>query len=176
MFVYSVGDLTLLAAIATIWLGRERRGGPALVLLSAGLFLTLVTDVAYAWQLRAGSYENGGVLDSLWLIAGTLVAFEAERSHWSAPNEDALPLPPGTGPSLLPYLAIAFGFGLLLWVGVRMDRQPLLGLILGALSLTGIVVARQVVALRDNLRLLAEARSRREARPGSAPSSSTPRT
>ena len=60
--------------------------------------------------------------------------------------------------SKLPYLAMLVGLTLVLNETSRGVRGPLAVLVLGALGLTVIVVARQVTVLRDNERLVDELR------------------
>jgi diguanylate cyclase (GGDEF)-like protein len=52
--------------------------------------------------------------------------------------------------TLLPYAAVAGGYGLLLIVAMQADLYPWGGLILGAVVMTALVVARQVLVLREN--------------------------
>jgi diguanylate cyclase (GGDEF)-like protein len=51
--------------------------------------------------------------------------------------------------SILPYVAVALGY-LLLVLAVRGQHLRVLGLVAGAVIITGVVVARQVIALRQN--------------------------
>jgi diguanylate cyclase (GGDEF)-like protein len=56
--------------------------------------------------------------------------------------------------SRLPYFAIALGYGLLVKVGLQYARYPLGDLLLASVALTGIVVTRQIAALRENIGLV----------------------
>jgi diguanylate cyclase (GGDEF)-like protein/PAS domain S-box-containing protein len=58
--------------------------------------------------------------------------------------------------SPLPYLAVGTTYVLLLVVALRPWTDPISGLAVGALLVTGLVVLRQLLTLRENLRLLAE--------------------
>jgi PAS domain S-box-containing protein len=63
----------------------------------------------------------------------------------------------------LPYVAVGLAYSLLLVVGYQHPQQggsELVWLILGAFVITALVVVRQIVALRENSRLLAERASR----------------
>jgi predicted signal transduction protein with EAL and GGDEF domain len=55
--------------------------------------------------------------------------------------------------SKLPYLALAVGYGFMLWVAGREAVSPLDGLVVGAVGLTLLVAARQMTAQQENLRL-----------------------
>jgi diguanylate cyclase (GGDEF)-like protein/PAS domain S-box-containing protein len=65
--------------------------------------------------------------------------------------------------TLLPYFSVVAGVGLLLYVSRPVWDQPLGQIIVGALALTALVVARQILAARDNVRLVSE-RMRQDAR------------
>jgi diguanylate cyclase (GGDEF)-like protein/PAS domain S-box-containing protein len=58
--------------------------------------------------------------------------------------------------SPLPYLAVGTTYALLLIVALRPWTDPISGLAVGALLVTGLVVQRQLLAVRENVRLLAE--------------------
>src|SRR5581483_11346866 len=62
--------------------------------------------------------------------------------------------------NLLPYAGVAVGYGLLLVGSHEYWSERIGGLILGALVLTGLVIGRQVTAVRENNRLLAERAAR----------------
>ena len=67
-----------------------------------------------------------------------------------------------SGPShvaLLPYIAIGAAFGLAVMVGWGSVQFPLNGILLGATAITATVVLRQVMAQRDNVRLMGEFRT-----------------
>jgi diguanylate cyclase (GGDEF)-like protein/PAS domain S-box-containing protein len=158
--LYSVGDLVLLLGIATIWLRRRTLWeGDAIKLLGAAFTVNFVTDIAYAWQVGQGTFRSGGILHPFWVLASGLFAASAHMQYRER-NEVGLVIPlPATAhsrPSLLPYTALAAGYGLLLSVAVRDGHQPLAGLVAGGMALTALVVARQVAAVQENLRLLAE--------------------
>jgi diguanylate cyclase (GGDEF)-like protein/PAS domain S-box-containing protein len=157
--LYSIGDLVLLLGIVTLWLRRGAfRGGKAITFLGAALLVNFVTNVVYALQVGAGTYRTGGVLHPFWVTATCLAAAAAERQYRE--GDVALVAVPVRGsmgqPSLAPYVALAAGYGLLLVVAARDVIQPLAGLVLGAMTLTALVVARQVAAVQENMRLLAE--------------------
>jgi diguanylate cyclase (GGDEF)-like protein/PAS domain S-box-containing protein len=166
-WLYLLGDLVLLLGVVTIWFRRGslnvRRG---LVLLAVAFLVDLVTNVAYAIEVRAGSFQNGGALNALWLLATGFMALSATAYH----DVDERPLPaPETvaEPNVLPFAAVLFGCALLVTGVLRYGSQPLTGLVTGALVLTLVVVVRQVAAVRENVRLQAEAADRRsEARFG----------
>jgi diguanylate cyclase (GGDEF)-like protein/PAS domain S-box-containing protein len=160
--LYLVGDLILLLGLVTIWLRQgsilQERG---LALLGASFLVNLLTNLAYVFEVRAGLFRSGGTLSAFWVLAEALLASSAAadyaRSPAGPPSSSLAPRPP----SLLPYVGVAFGYGLLVFGVVRHGREPVTGLVAGAVLLTAVVVARQVTAVRENLRLQAEAADRR---------------
>ena len=60
----------------------------------------------------------------------------------------------------LPYLAVGTTYALLLVAALRPWTDPMSGLALGALLVTALVVIRQLLTLRENVRLRAEAAAR----------------
>jgi diguanylate cyclase (GGDEF)-like protein/PAS domain S-box-containing protein len=165
---YPVGDLVLLLGLAIIAL-RAPRELPrrALLLLLSGLLVSLAADLAYAVQTLDGTYESGRWVDSTYIIAWALLGasayFAYARPH---PENDAPPsaATAADGVPLLPYLAVALGYGMLLAAIGTAWSPTVFGLVIGAGGLTALVVARQVTAVRENVRLVAE----REARRGEA--------
>jgi signal transduction histidine kinase len=160
---YPLGDLVILLGITTVALRplpAVSRG--ALVTLASALVVSMVANVAYGHMTLQGPYPTGSWPDLNWIVAAFLVIVSAQWQYWRAgravgrPGEERATFRPLT---LLPYLAIAAGYGLLLAVASELLAGPLGNLILGALGLTGLVVARQVTVLRENGRLLAESRT-----------------
>ena len=62
--------------------------------------------------------------------------------------------------SPLPYVAVAATYGLLLLTVVSPWTDPVSGVAIGALLVTALVVARQVLTVRENVRLLADTAAR----------------
>lgn len=157
---YPVGDLVLLLGLAVIVI-RAPRELPhrALMFLLAGLLVSLVADLAYGVQNLDGTYEPGRWVDGLyiaaWAILGAGAYFGYERLNAVAPGKSS-GVVGADGIPLVPYLAVALGYGLLV-AAVRASWSPTVaGVIVGAGGLTALVVARQVIAVRENLRLVRE--------------------
>jgi diguanylate cyclase (GGDEF)-like protein/PAS domain S-box-containing protein len=160
--LYLLGDLVLLVVLATIWMRRRSLGpGMGIAFLAAAFVVDVAANILYALEVRSGTFSVGGPLSGLWLLATGLLCLSATSYHDEKPSELGPPFPLHEGPSLLPYIAILFGYGLLIAGLAEYGSQPLAGLAAGALVLTGIVVARQIAAVGDNMRLLAEATDRR---------------
>jgi diguanylate cyclase (GGDEF)-like protein len=168
---YLVTDLVLLLAAATTLLrglpsARQRPVG----LLVVGLGLLIVADLQNT-DVRLAAVVAGGDGDrattALWLTL--LTAFFVLT--WAGLEQCLLPLPAQGTPvaaerraatrlqavakaSLLPYAALALGYGLLLTVALPAGLYPWGGLALGAVVMTGCVCVRQQLVLRENHALL----------------------
>jgi diguanylate cyclase (GGDEF)-like protein/PAS domain S-box-containing protein len=162
---YPVGDLLVLFGIALVALrSRDAASSRAITFLVASLVAVLIADLIYGYQSIEGSYASAGPADVGYLVAWVCLGIAAwiQVRDAETVGSDRPAIVPAPSASLLPYLAILGGYGLLL-AAPREVGTPLDGLIYGAVLLTGAVVARQIVVLRENHALLDE-RARREAR------------
>jgi diguanylate cyclase (GGDEF)-like protein/PAS domain S-box-containing protein len=162
---YPVGDLLMLFGIALVALrSRDARSRRAIACLVTSLVTVLVADLIYGYQSIEGTYASAGPADAGYMIAWislAAAAWTAVRDAETARRERR-PLTFAPSASLLPYLAIVGAYGLLL-AAPRDRGTPLDGLIYGSVILTAVVVARQVVVMREN-RALIDEQGRREAR------------
>ena len=157
---YPVGDMVLLVGVAGIALRRPAGIDPrALVALVAGLCFVLVADVGYALLTLESTIIWPDVLYMASPAALAAAGWFQVRSGVGQQAE-AIPRPIPTPLLYLPYLAIAAGYGTLVYfLDVDTNR---VGLVIGAIALTVVVLLRQELVLRQNSRLLA-AQARREA-------------
>ncbi len=151
---YPVGDLILLAGLAIVLL---RRSPPVLkvplLLISAGMAMSVVADVVYGNGVLNDTYTGGDPIDTLYVLEFIVFALagiaqkpvrSGDRSiavqDWSQPAPRA---------SWLPYITAPIGFGLL--IGVEWGRPffPDLSLILILTIIGGLVAARQYLSLRE---------------------------
>jgi PAS domain S-box-containing protein len=168
---YPLGDFVLLFGFTSIALRRfEGVSRPALAMMSAGLLANFLGDVLYSAATLQGEYQSGALSDVFWLSMISLWSVSAHLQYRymqkqgagaAAPREEA----PKVRFSLLPYLSLAVGYSLLMIVAVSHwyedGDQPVNGLILGALVLTALTVARQITTVRENLQLVREQAERR---------------
>jgi diguanylate cyclase (GGDEF)-like protein len=156
-FAYPVGDLLLLfGVLSLLWRGAPRSSVLSLKIFATGLLVFIAADVIYDYITVHSTYLGGDRVDSLWILALTIVFVAAScQLHAESPGEYASQLEsPAASPSVLPYLAVAGSYVLLTVVGLRHVRlNPLGGVLLGAVVLTALVSVRQFAALRDNNRL-----------------------
>jgi diguanylate cyclase (GGDEF)-like protein len=153
---YPVGDLVLVFGIAMLLLRRPAQASvAALRLLVCGAGLFVVADVTYARLNLSNSYNGPGVPDIFWMVAlFFMLAAGALQRRLASPPHDVTDAELATvRVSKLPYLALAVGYGFMLWVAGREAVSPLDGLVVGAVGLTLLVAARQMTAQQENLRL-----------------------
>jgi diguanylate cyclase (GGDEF)-like protein len=156
-FAYPVGDLLLLfGVLSLLWRGAPRLSVASLRIFATGLLVFIVADISYDHITITSAYLGGDPVDSLWVLAITIL-FVAASCQLRATRmvEFALPPPtPAPRPSALPYLAVAASYLLLMVVGLhQVSFDSFGGILLGALVLTILVSVRQFAALRDNGRL-----------------------
>ncbi|MCO8277034.1 EAL domain-containing protein [Actinoplanes sp. TRM 88003] len=146
-----VGDLLLVLALASTLLRRRERS-EATLLLAGAVALYIVADVAYSWITLNHQFTGGTWPDLFWLAGNYVLALAARRRH----REGRAATHGRAGRArltLLPYAASAIAYGLLGYLAREQDLYPLGGMIIGAIVLTSLVVARQMYALRENRNL-----------------------
>ena len=150
---YPVGDLLLLFGTATaLWRGVPRATVMPLRIFAVGLLVYIVADLEYDHLTEHSAYLGGDPVDTLWMVALTIVCLAAVCQLRTG-RTASLAVPswaPAARPALVPYLAVAGGYLLLLIVGLRSVRfNPLGGILVAAAVLIALVVVRQYLALRD---------------------------
>ncbi len=159
---YPVGDVVM-ATLVLLTLVRARPGHRAVQLLvAAGLGGLAVADSAYVYLINAGAYSSGSLISAGWLTGFLLIGAGAHSGmRRSAPTSARASRPGSTIPvvsrlgMVLPYLPLLVAEVAIVLRIVRVPGVPLSDLGLG-LALIGLVLARQLLALTENRRLLAE--------------------
>ena len=152
-----VGDLVILFGSTSLLLVGESDGSRRVYgLLTAGLLLFFAADLGYGHLSLLNMYRPGSWVDGLWLTAGFLVLVSSqcqlrELSRPDRPASSSTDQRP-QGLSMLPYLSVAVGYCLLIFVTYRQWSHPLGGLVIGAVALTALVTARQIAAVRAQVR------------------------
>jgi PAS domain S-box-containing protein len=172
---FPVANTVLLFGVVAVLLRRPEVGvRRALAVLTLGIIMDAVGDLGYSHQTLRGAYQGGNWPDKFYMAGFFLMALSGQYQCWRASRRAARPeATPASAPtsdgrnffSWLPFLGVALGYGLLLDVAFQHLRedgaQPINELIFGAVIITGVVVARQVAAVRENVRLLKEREERR---------------
>jgi diguanylate cyclase (GGDEF)-like protein/PAS domain S-box-containing protein len=109
-------------------------------------------------QLEVGS-RSASWADAVFLVCYVMLIGSGEL-YWRRPvagrEISEVPFKRFQAISPLPYLAVGTTYVLLLVVALRPWTDPISGLAVGALLVTGLVVLRQLLTVRENVRLLAE--------------------
>jgi diguanylate cyclase (GGDEF)-like protein/PAS domain S-box-containing protein len=158
---YPLMSLAVLYGAATALL-REPIDGNRLafgVLLTA-IVASVVADLAFDLVLVETGSRSAAWTDLVYLMSYVLMVASGEL-YWRQPVAQS-ERRAETRPQIqlitpLPYLAMAATYGLLLWAAVRPWTDPMSCIAVGAAIMTVLVVLRQLIAVRQNVRLLAEA-------------------
>lgn len=164
---YPVGDCVLLFGLIVVLLNRPpSHSHTTLAWLCIGVLGIFGADVGFAYLSLQGIYESGGWLDAAWAASNVAIAVAAHEQRAVAAPVTVQPpqAEPATQVSVAPYLAIVIGYGMLLQTAFQEWPEPGRGMLIGAVGLTALVVIRQAVAARENVRLrIAQDRLRAEA-------------
>jgi two-component system, cell cycle response regulator len=146
---YPLTDILLLAFVVGILALTGWRPGRAWALLAAGLVVTSVADGVFLVQDANGTYQEGTLLDSLWVAGTLLIGCSAWGPATRARRLEGLRL------MVMPTMFALLALGLLVYG----QFHPLTGLALGLATATLLlVVVRMVITFAENLRLLGDAR------------------
>jgi diguanylate cyclase (GGDEF)-like protein/PAS domain S-box-containing protein len=161
---YILGDLILIFGIGVIAVRRREESARfVLIPLAIGIVAMLLNDtVSSVFAASGQAYESGTSVDLIgmiaWLLFGTSSAAQwrvAERP--SGRSETA---PTSGSMSLVPYIAVVIGYGSLFFAALVRRTPSLGGIVVGAIALTATVLIRQALAVRENVRLSADAAAR----------------
>ena len=164
-YAYPLVSLLVLFGITTVLLRRPTDPNRvAFGLLVAGVLTSIVADLTFNYILLEAGGRTASLIDAAYLICYTMLIGSAElyyrRPVPRPPTSKKSPRPRLQPVSPLPYFAVASTYVLLLLGVLRPWHDPVSGLAVGALLVTVLVVLRQLLAVRENVRLLAEAAAR----------------
>jgi signal transduction histidine kinase/DNA-binding response OmpR family regulator len=162
---YPIGDLILLFALIELLFRRRRNlGKNPFVFL--GLFCAgnIFADAIYMSESMAGTYVSGEPQDMIWIFSYLMIGL-AGISHvnnlrtglYSAKTEQNHHYGDEIWPIYLPYFCAAFAFFMLVYSYNHPISVPfnILGVSVGVI--VSMVIARQVLVLRENVALYREA-------------------
>ncbi|MGA7671925.1 MAG: diguanylate cyclase [Nitrolancea sp.] len=167
--LYPIFDLVLLICLIIAWVRSDDRKLRRVVgLLTVSIAIVVVADSIFQYQELAGTYLSGSILDVSWVAADLLCGLAAlalaidlrwNRLSASGRSNGSLMAMRDQLPSwfeYLPYvsLPVVLGFFLNLW-NTPGDGDDYLepGVLLGCILLIGLVIVRQMIAIRENQRL-----------------------
>jgi len=143
---YPVGDLILLVALMILATRRSRlQFDGRLLVVSLGMIVTALSDMAFVFQIEADTYVDGGRLDAAWLVGYGLFAIAALLIAGPTVLREQADRPGRLWPLVAPYTAIAVLFALTL--GEIGGQATTLQLATAAVGI--LVIARQGVAIKE---------------------------
>jgi diguanylate cyclase (GGDEF)-like protein/PAS domain S-box-containing protein len=159
-FAYPLAGMLLLLGIATVLLRRPVDGNRlAFGLLVSGVLVSIIADLTFNFVTLMVGGRSASWTDAVYLLCYVMLIGSAEL-YYRRPvagsqaartqRQRLQPLSP------LPYLAVASTYALLFLAVLEPWTEPVSGLAVGALLVTVLVVARQLLAVRENVRLLAD--------------------
>ena len=161
-FAYPLASVLVLLGVTTVLLRKPIDGNRvAFRLLVTGVAVGVIADLTFNMvQLEVGS-RSASWADGVFLICYVSLIWSGEL-YWRRPVpwQAAAAVPPTRSRfqpiSPLPYLAVGTTYVLLVIAALRPWSDPISGLVVGALLVTGLVVLRQLLTVRENVRLLAD--------------------
>ncbi len=163
LHVSVIGDLVLLLAVSVLWRRTVALiASNVFLLLSLAMLMQFLVDVCAIISARNGFGAQEWIRAALPMTACLLAASARlqRNSLHSKLYHRATRLHASQGSTLIPYVAVLPGVGLLLKAANEQGGQPLGGLVIGAVVLTGLAFARQMVSNRENVRILAESKAK----------------
>ena len=156
---FPLGDLLLLVAVTALVLRGGIRTAPRpVILLAGGIAIYLISDLLFDSVGSDGIHSTGPRPATVSIVLASLLLTVAAMAQVGRPEPTATaaldPVPP-VWASYFPYAATVAGFVLMIVVTV-LDNQLTSwgGLVLGMVVMTGAVVARQLLSLRDSRGLI----------------------
>ena len=143
---YPIGDLMLLALVATATALDRWRLNRRWIVLGAGLVVLGLSDVAYLLQIADGTYVEGGLLDAAWPLGALLIAAAAWIRPPARRSATATPAP-GLRQILVPVVAALVAIGI--QAAERFTSVPSGAAALSLLTLLAVVL-RMGLAFREN--------------------------
>ncbi|MFI5912089.1 putative bifunctional diguanylate cyclase/phosphodiesterase [Dactylosporangium sp. NPDC051541] len=150
--LFAFGDLVLIVGVSSVLLrGPAPAARAPLALMLAGTVGYLVVDTVFLYQTVHGTGPDVLAPAALHLPVLLILLAAVVRPGPAAAGATAdRPLP---ATAWLPYAALAGGYALLLVAAVKTGLHPWVGLVVGALVMTGGVAARQFIAARESYTL-----------------------
>jgi diguanylate cyclase (GGDEF)-like protein len=153
---YPVSDLVLLTLTVLVAAHARQATRSGLGLLAAGLGALSLADSGFAYLSATGNYATGSVVDAGWFGGFLLIAAAActATAEPAAENDDTTLSLESRTKTLLPYLPA--GIGLAVAVTAELTGPPQRVSIAAATVVIACLLGRQLLAVLDNRRLVAE--------------------
>ena len=163
-FAYPLAGMLVLLGITTVLLRRPTDGNRrAFGLLVVASLISIIADLVFNFELIDLGRRTAAWTDAIYLLYYVLMIASGSlyllRPVPATPHQVSTPSP-AQPLSPLPYAAAAITYGLLLLVALQRWIDPISGVAVGAVLITALVLVRQFLAVRQNVRLLAETAAR----------------
>jgi diguanylate cyclase (GGDEF)-like protein/PAS domain S-box-containing protein len=159
-YAYPLASMLLLLGITTVLLRKPVDGNRlAFGLLVSGVLVSIIADLTFTLLTLIQGARTAAWTDAVYLLCYLMLIGSAERYYRrpvATTHTAKAPRPRVQPVSPLPYLAVATTYALLFVGVIEPWTEPVSGLAVGALLVTALVVVRQLLAVRENVRLLAE--------------------
>jgi len=160
-FAFPLASLLVMYGATTVLLrGPLDENRLAFRLFVGAILVSIFADLAFDLVLVQAGERGVAWTDGVYLLSYVMLVASAEL-YWRQPAARALRRADRRRQiqslSPLPYVAIATTYSLLLGASVHPWHPPLSGIAIGAALMTLLVVVRQLLAVRQNVRLLADA-------------------
>ncbi|MEP7324428.1 MAG: EAL domain-containing protein [Gemmatimonadota bacterium] len=159
-FAYPLASMLVLLGVTTVLLRRPSDGNRrAFGLLVAASLVGIIADLVFNFELVDLGRRTAVWTDAIYLLMYVLLiasgSLYLRRPVSGTPRTDS-GFTPSQPLSPLPYVAALLTYALLLQAALRPWIDPVSGVALGAAVITVLVLIRQFLAVRQNVRLLAE--------------------
>jgi signal transduction histidine kinase len=153
---YPVGDLILLVGLLVLATRRSQyQFDGRLLMLALATLITTIADLAYVFQIEAGTYVDGGRLDALWLVDYGLYAVAAVLVAGPAKLREQADQPARLWPMIAPYTAVAVLFAVTMGeLGGQATTLQVATAVVGLL-----IIVRQAVAIRETREVVEKQRN-----------------
>jgi len=153
---YPIGDLLLLMAVMILATRRSaRRFDSRLLVTGFGIILTAIADMMFVFQVDGDVYLTGGRIDAIWLAAYGLFALVALLVAVPPRISEQADRPSRLWPMIAPYAAI----GVLFILTTRELGGEATILQIGTATVGLLIIARQMVAIRETRHLVEKQRN-----------------
>ena len=150
---YPVSDLLALFGFARVLLrGTDRKIRRPLWLLAGGIVFLFAGDAYLGWsQAHEATVQRTAWQFACWLSMHFLLAAGAVEQHRQAARPATETGSPRNVAGNIPYVGIGVGYALMAVAAAHQAQAyPWLGLVLGSIGITGLVVLRQMLAQRES--------------------------
>ena len=158
---YPAMDILLLASIVSLLFRKsEINTRRSLYLLGLGLVIYVIADIAYAWLVLQDSYSSGSWVDAVWTISYFIIGVAALRQATpyliepDVKNQSEI----NWLAALPPFVVVTSSTITSLFAALSQNSTGLAagGLYIGTVLTIFLIIARQVITMRENSRLVHE--------------------